>query len=94
MGFCTFSSTVHYYNLKSNLSQPQMLVVPDLADPFLPVPDDLLVNLGESRSVVDTLLDSLAQASIVVVCVCGLFFRFIAMMLWTLHQRCPTLRRR
>eukprot|EP00752_Nemacystus_decipiens_P003181 g2944.t1 len=61
VGFCTFNSSVHYYNLKSNLSQPQMLVVPDLADPFLPVPDDLLVNLSESRSVVDTLLDNLAQ---------------------------------
>lgn len=64
MGFCTFDSRVHYYNLKANLSQPQMLVVPDLADPFLPVPDDLLVNLSESRSVVDTLLDNLARASV------------------------------
>lgn len=68
VGFCTFNSSVHYYNLKSDLSQPQMLVVPDLADPFLPVPDDLLVNLSESRSVVDTLLDNLAQASAVCVC--------------------------
>ena len=67
MGFCTFNSSVHYYNLKSDLSQPQMLVVPDLADPFLPVPDDLLVNLSESRSIVDTLLDNLAQASAVCV---------------------------
>lgn len=61
VGFCTFDSSVHFYNLKSSLSQPQMLVVPDLSDPFLPVPDDLLVNLSESRSVVDTLLDNLAQ---------------------------------
>ncbi|CAN0314701.1 unnamed protein product [Ectocarpus fasciculatus] len=61
VGFCTFDSSVHFYNLKSNLSQPQMLVVPDLDEPFLPVPDDLLVNLSESRSVVDTLLDNLAQ---------------------------------
>lgn len=63
MGFCTFDSSVHYYNLKSNLSQPQMLVVPDLDEPFLPVPDDLLVNLSESRSVVDSLLDNLAQVT-------------------------------
>lgn len=62
MGVCTFDSGVHYYNLKSTLSQPQMLVVPDLSDPFLPVPEDLLVNLSESRAVVETLLDSLAQA--------------------------------
>lgn len=61
MGFCTFDSTVHHYNLKSSLSQPQILVVPDLSDPFLPAPDDLLVNLSESRAVVYTLLDSLAN---------------------------------
>ena len=70
MGFCTFDSNVHYYNLKAGLSQPQMLVVPDHADPLVPVPDDLLVNLSESRAVVDALLESLAQASAeVVVCV-------------------------
>lgn len=63
VGVCTFDSMVHYYSLKSNLSQPQLYVVPDLADPFLPVPDDLLVNLSDSRAVVETLLDSLAQAS-------------------------------
>lgn len=58
---CTYDSGVHYYNLKSTLSQPQMLVVPDLTDPFPPVPDDLLVNLSESRAVVESLLESLAQ---------------------------------
>lgn len=61
---CTFDSGVHYYNLKASLSQPQMLVVPDLTDAFLPVPEDLLVNLSESRAVVEALLDSLAQASV------------------------------
>lgn len=36
-----------------------MLVVPELDDPFLPLPDDLLVNLGESRAVVEALLMTL-----------------------------------
>ena len=36
-----------------------MLVVSDLNELFIPVPDDLLVNLSESRTVVDNLLDSL-----------------------------------
>jgi protein transport protein SEC24 len=36
-----------------------MMVVADLEDPFLPLPDDLLVNLSESRTVVEALLDSL-----------------------------------
>lgn len=38
-----------------------MLVVSDISDLFLPCPDDLLVNLSESRVVVDALLDSLPQ---------------------------------
>lgn len=36
-----------------------MLVVTELDDPFLPLPDDLLVNLSESRSVIEALLEAL-----------------------------------
>lgn len=39
--------------------QPQMMVVSDLDDVFVPLPDDLLVNLSESRNVVDGFIDSL-----------------------------------
>lgn len=59
VGFITFDSAVHFYNLKSSLSQPQMLVMPDTKEPFVPAPDDLLVNLKESRELVDHLLDNL-----------------------------------
>ncbi|XP_010274889.1 PREDICTED: protein transport protein Sec24-like At3g07100 [Nelumbo nucifera] len=59
IGFLTFDSMLHFYNLKSSLSQPQMMVVSDLDDIFVPLPDDLLVNLSESRNVVDVFLDSL-----------------------------------
>ncbi|KAE9618908.1 putative von Willebrand factor, type A, Zinc finger, Sec23/Sec24-type, sec23/Sec24, trunk [Lupinus albus] len=59
IGFATFDSTIHFYNLKSSLTQPQMLVVSDLDDIFVPLPDDLLVNLSESRNVVEIFLDSL-----------------------------------
>ncbi|KAK9041717.1 hypothetical protein V6N11_016807 [Hibiscus sabdariffa] len=59
IGFITFDSTIHFYNMKSSLTQPQMMVVTDLDDIFLPLPDDLLVNLSESRNVVETFLDSL-----------------------------------
>ena len=45
----TFDQALHFYNLKPTLSQPQMLVVPDLNDVFLPMPNDLLVNLVDSR---------------------------------------------
>ncbi|KAG5514507.1 hypothetical protein RHGRI_035800 [Rhododendron griersonianum] len=47
--------------LESSLVQPQMMVVSDLDDLFVPLPDDLLVNLSESRIVVDAFLDSLSS---------------------------------
>lgn len=52
-------SSLHFYSLKPGLTQPQMLVVTELDDPFVPAPDDLLVNLKDARGVVDALLDSL-----------------------------------
>jgi protein transport protein SEC24 len=45
--------------LKASLKTPQMLVVSELDDLFLPIPDDLLVNLADSRKVVDAFLDAL-----------------------------------
>ncbi|CAO2825832.1 unnamed protein product [Amaranthus hypochondriacus] len=59
IGFITFDSTIHFYNMKSTLTQPQMMVVSDVDDIFVPLPDDLLVNLSESRNVVESFLDSL-----------------------------------
>lgn len=59
IGFLTFDSTLHFYCLKSSLTQPQMMVVADLDDMFLPLPDDLFVNLSDSRHVVDAFLDGL-----------------------------------
>ncbi|KAL1566271.1 Protein transport protein Sec24A [Salvia divinorum] len=53
--FITHDSTIHLYNMKSLLQQPQMMVVSDLDDIFVPLPDDLLVNLSESRTVVEAL---------------------------------------
>jgi protein transport protein SEC24 len=62
VGFLTFDSTVHFYSLKSGpTSTPQMFVMSDLDDVFLPQPQDLLVNLDESRSQVEQLVSSLAS---------------------------------
>jgi protein transport protein SEC24 len=44
-GIITFDSAIHFYNLKSNLKSPQMLVVSDVVDVVIPLPEDLLVNL-------------------------------------------------
>ncbi|TYG82567.1 hypothetical protein ES288_D01G099300v1 [Gossypium darwinii] len=52
-------SAVRSGMIESSLTQPQMMVVSDLDDIFVPLPDDLLVNFSESRNVVETFLDSL-----------------------------------
>jgi protein transport protein SEC24 len=36
-----------------------MMVVSDITDVLIPLPEDILVNLGDSRAVVEALLDSL-----------------------------------
>jgi len=59
IGFLTVDSAIHFYSLRSTAKQPQMLVITELEDIFLPAPQDLLVNLRDSRAQVDTLLRSL-----------------------------------
>ncbi|XP_069315177.1 protein transport protein Sec24B isoform X3 [Eulemur rufifrons] len=59
IGFMTFDSTIHFYNLQEGLSQPQMLIVSDIDDVFLPTPDSLLVNLYESKELIKDLLSAL-----------------------------------
>eukprot|EP00761_Pharyngomonas_kirbyi_P013520 gb/GECH01013549.1/.p1 GENE.gb/GECH01013549.1/~~gb/GECH01013549.1/.p1 ORF type:complete len:878 (+),score=189.28 gb/GECH01013549.1/:1-2634(+) len=61
IGFITFDDTLHFYNLKSTASQPQMNVMGDLDDPFIPMPRDLVVNLQESRSQVENLLNLFSE---------------------------------
>lgn len=46
---CAPRSSLHFYNLKPSLAQPQMMVVAEVDEPFVPLPDDLLVPLRESR---------------------------------------------
>merc|ERR1711967_38352 len=53
----TFDTSLHFYNL--NGSSPQMLVVPELDEVFLPMPNDLLVNLVDHKEHVATLLERL-----------------------------------
>ncbi|XP_031722794.1 protein transport protein Sec24B [Anarrhichthys ocellatus] len=59
VGFLTFDNTIHFYNLQEGLSQPQMLVVSDIDDIFIPSHDSLMVNLKEGKELVNDLLTSL-----------------------------------
>lgn len=59
VGFVTYSSVVHFYNLKASLAQPQMLVVPDVHDMFVPLLDGCLVSVQEASSLIDSLLEQI-----------------------------------
>ena len=59
VGFITFDSAIHFYNLKAGMKSPQMLVIPEIETPFAPHPDDLLVNLNESMPLIEKLLTKL-----------------------------------
>ncbi|XP_075554438.1 COPII coat complex component secretory 24CD isoform X2 [Dermacentor variabilis] len=59
VGFITYSSVVHFYNLKASLAQPQMLVVPDVHDMFVPLLDGCLVTVQEASSLIDSLLEQI-----------------------------------
>jgi protein transport protein SEC24 len=49
IGILTFDRVVHFYNLKPSLEQPQMIVVADIDDVFIPLNEGLLVDPVESR---------------------------------------------
>ncbi|KAK1889797.1 Protein transport protein Sec24D [Dissostichus eleginoides] len=52
VGFVTYNKVLHFYNVKSALAQPQMMVVSDTAEMFVPLLDGFLVNYQDSRSVI------------------------------------------
>ncbi|KAL0970316.1 hypothetical protein UPYG_G00240350 [Umbra pygmaea] len=59
VGFVTYNKILHFYNVNSALAQPQMMVVSDTAEMFVPLLDGFLVNFQESRSVIDNLLEQI-----------------------------------
>ncbi|KAF9117183.1 COPII subunit [Mortierella sp. AM989] len=61
IGIITVDSSIHFYNLNNVSQEPQMLVVSDLEDPFLPQPQDLLCNLKECRSTLEALLNRMSD---------------------------------
>lgn len=52
VGFVTYNKILHFYNVKSALAQPQMMVVSDTADMFVPLLDGFLVNYHDSKAVI------------------------------------------
>uniref|UniRef100_A0A8C6V744 SEC24 homolog D, COPII coat complex component n=1 Tax=Neogobius melanostomus TaxID=47308 RepID=A0A8C6V744_9GOBI len=59
VGFVTYNKVLHFYNVKSGLAQPQMMVVSDTAEMFVPLLDGFLVNYQDSKAVIYNLLDQI-----------------------------------
>lgn len=58
-GFVTFDHQLHFYNLAASQSQPRMLIVDDIEDAFIPLPQDLVVNVQECKDNIKLLLEGL-----------------------------------
>lgn len=64
LGFMAVDSGLYYFSIPqddSGNTEPSMLVVSDLEEPFLPTPDDLLVTLSECRENIENFLGKLQE---------------------------------
>ncbi|PSS08957.1 hypothetical protein M430DRAFT_53537 [Amorphotheca resinae ATCC 22711] len=59
VGFVTFDKDIHFYNMNPALDQAQMLIMPDIEDPFVPLSDGLFVDPYEAKSNIISLLSQL-----------------------------------
>ncbi|KAJ9665203.1 COPII subunit [Coniosporium apollinis] len=62
LGFMAVDSSLYYFSIprdNSEANDPSMLVVSDLDEPFLPTPEDLLVNLSEARANIENFLEKM-----------------------------------
>ncbi|KAL8274390.1 hypothetical protein Esti_001712 [Eimeria stiedai] len=59
VGVVTYDSSVHFYSLKAHHSRPQVFVVPQVEDMFLPLSEDLFVPLQECKEAVLSTLAAL-----------------------------------
>lgn len=59
VGIVTFDKEVHFYNLSPGLDKPQMMVMPDIEEPFVPLSEGLFVDPIESKPAIITLLNQL-----------------------------------
>ncbi|ODA79092.1 hypothetical protein RJ55_04683 [Drechmeria coniospora] len=61
VGFMTYDKDIHFYNLNPRLDQAQMMIMPDLEDPFLPLGEGLFVDPYESKALITSLLTRLPE---------------------------------
>ncbi|PKI85830.1 Sec24p [Malassezia vespertilionis] len=61
MAVIGFDTHLHFFKVTPHSPEPTMMVVSDVLDVFLPQPNDLLVNLSEERSGLESLLFNLGS---------------------------------
>lgn len=61
VGFITYNNSVHFYNVNPRLAQPQMLIVGDVHDVFMPLLDGFLCDIEESETVIDSLMTQIPK---------------------------------
>lgn len=59
VGIVTYDSSAHFYSLKAQHTRPQVFVVPQVEDMFLPLSEDLFVPLQECKEAVLSTLAAL-----------------------------------
>lgn len=61
VGFATYDREVHFYSLNNGSDQAQMVVMPDLEEPFVPISGDLFADPQECKTAITSLLQSLPR---------------------------------
>ncbi|KAF2151175.1 beta-sandwich domain of Sec23/24 [Myriangium duriaei CBS 260.36] len=61
VGIVTFDREVQFYNLSPRLEQAQMIIMPDVADPFVPISEGLFVEPEPSKGLITNLLRQIPQ---------------------------------
>ncbi|KAF2653004.1 hypothetical protein K491DRAFT_695058 [Lophiostoma macrostomum CBS 122681] len=59
VGIITFDKEIYFYNLSAGLDKAQMMVMPDIEEPFVPLSEGLFVDPEESKAVITSLLTQL-----------------------------------
>lgn len=59
VGIATYDREMHFFNLSPGLDNAQMVVMPDMEDPFVPIGEGLFVDPQASQTVITNLLKTL-----------------------------------
>ncbi|KAI5726271.1 hypothetical protein M8J77_026255 [Diaphorina citri] len=59
VGFITYASSVHFYNIKASLVKPELLEVTDVHEMFMPLLDGFLGTVQEAGAAIESLMEQI-----------------------------------